>query len=278
MTVNNNLLAANSAELQKSQRSRLQESAQKLSSGYRINSAADDAAGLAISEKLQARITGQSKAMSNVQDGISFVGVGDGALSEVHNMLNRMRELAVQGSNGILSDDDRGIIQQEMDSLLSEIDRIAQSTNFNGKNLLDGSMDASAGGEAMKFQIGDTAAAFDKLEVNIASSTSEALGLSGLSTASAADSMSALGSIRNAIDKVSSNRGSLGAAENRLNHAYNSLSVANENTMASNSRIKNTDIAKEMMEFTKQNILSQTRNAMLSQSNMQAAQVLQLLR
>ena len=390
MVVRSNIMALNANRQLGMNNSQVSKNLEKLSSGYKINRAGDDASGLAISEKMKAQIKGLKTASANSQDGISLVQTAEGALTEVHDMLSRMVELAGKSANGTIDNNtDRAALQKEMNALLEEIDRIADSTNFNGIKLLNGelagkidatftedttdtlesvgitagSLDLSkadhaltgdlkvkfdggglvitagaktykgtwdgtstgavtlkqdgtndkdtitvnvknaatlkavnaekkvgtlaAGKEAtegLTLQIGDTADDFNKVTVHIQNMNSESLGLktlrdTGLMTQDAASA--ALNLIKNgaksAINTVSSVRADLGAMQNRLEHTINNLDVATENMESSNSRIRDTDMAKEMMEYTKQNVLTQAAQAMLAQANQQPQSILQLL-
>ena len=390
MVVRSNIMALNANRQLGMNNSQVSKNLEKLSSGYKINRAGDDASGLAISEKMKAQIKGLKTASANSQDGISLVQTAEGALTEVHDMLNRMVELAGKSANGTIDNNtDRAALQKEMNALLEEIDRIADSTDFNGIKLLNGelagkidatftedttntlesvgiaagSLDLSkaghtltgdlkvkydngnakltidAGGttyeatwdgnaagavtlkntagedtitinvknattlkgvttekkvgtlaagkaatEGLTLQIGDTADDFNKGTVHIQNMNSESLGLmtlrdTGLMTQDAASA--ALNLIKNgaksAINTVSSVRADLGAMQNRLEHTINNLDVATENMESSNSRIRDTDMAKEMMEYTKQNVLTQAAQAMLAQANQQPQSILQLL-
>ena len=390
MVVRSNIMALNANRQLGMNNSQVSKNLEKLSSGYKINRAGDDASGLAISEKMKAQIKGLKTASANSQDGISLVQTAEGALTEVHDMLNRMVELAGKSANGTIDNNtDRAALQKEMNALLEEIDRIADSTDFNGIKLLNGelagkidatftedptniletvgitagSLDLSkadhalagelkvkvdtdklvikagsksyegawdgnttgavtlkmsgtndkdtitvnvkdaaklkavttekevgtlAAGkpatEGLTLQIGDTADDFNKVTVHIQNMNSESLGLktlrdTGLMTQDAASA--ALNLIKNgaksAINTVSSVRADLGAMQNRLEHTINNLDVATENMESSNSRIRDTDMAKEMMEYTKQNVLTQAAQAMLAQANQQPQSILQLL-
>jgi len=247
---------------------------EKLSSGYRINRAADDAAGLAISEKMRAQINGLNQAQTNAQDAISLVQTAEGSLNETHAILQRMRTLAVQASNGTYQKSvDRENIHQEMNALKDEIDRVSKATHYNKNYLVNGSMAASA----MDFQIGANVNDYDRVSLTLANMGSSSLGVSGLTIAAPSDARAAVVSIDNAIDLVSKERSKLGALQNRLESTINNLGVASENLTAAESRIRDVDMAKEMMAFTKNNILTQASQAMLAQANMQPQGVLQLL-
>lgn len=277
MRIQHNISAMNSYRNLTNNNSALSKNLEKLSSGYKINRAGDDAAGLAISEKMRAQITGLETAQKNANDAISLVQTAEGALTEVHSMLNRMVELAIQSANGTYQDDvDRDNIQAEIDSLNEEIERISDSTNFNGINLLDGSYGNTTASTGV-LQIGDTADAFNQLKVTISATDTASLGISTIDLSTQAGSSTAVTAIRSAINMVSSIRGNLGAIQNRLEHTINNLSVQTENITAAESRIRDVDMANEMMAYTKNNILVQASQAMLAQANMVPQGVLQLL-
>ena len=398
MRIQHNIMAMNAYRNYNNNTSALSKNLEKLSSGYKINRAGDDAAGLAISEKMRAQITGLKAASKNVKDGVSLVKTAEGALQEVHDMLNRMDSLATQSANGTYDDAvDRNNLQKEVDSLRSEINRIADSSNFDGLNLLDGSLysgtsvafaggtpttdeiavngtitadsyeakdgttkqltfefaipgndptkatvdadgkvtitlekgkEATAdvinkairaatatgdnkaaiekalksvtfsgtttlngGGTAIKggtgtatdkdgsltLQIGDTADKFNKLKVNVGDMHAKGLGIDTVDISSQTGAAAAIQSIKNAINTVSSTRGDLGAIQNRLEHTQNNLSVMTENIQDAESTIRDTDVADEMMAYTKNNILIQSAQAMLAQANQVPQGVLQLL-
>ena len=364
MRIQHNIMAMNAYRNYSNNTSALSKNLEKLSSGYKINRAGDDAAGLAISEKMRAQITGLDKAQDNAKDGISLVQTAEGALTEVHDMLNRMYELAEQSANGTFEDaTDRNQLQKEVDQLKSEIDRIADSANFNGIKLLDGSMKdgttvaidagtvtgtmngapiaASSGtvdlsgtfkandtvtingvtytygsqatgtdgktfkdfttlktaaakngvtiggnssaatfskaGKDLTLQIGDTSEKFNQLEVSINDCHVAALKLTNMKISDQDSAAEALNMIKSAINYVSDVRGTLGATQNRLDHTINNLSVMQENIQDAESTIRDTDVADEMMAYTKNNILIQSAQAMLAQANQVPQGVLQLL-
>ena len=397
MRIQHNIMAMNAYRNYNNNTSALSKNLEKLSSGYKINRAGDDAAGLAISEKMRAQITGLKAASKNVKDGVSLVKTAEGALQEVHDMLNRMDSLATQSANGTYDDGvDRLNLQKEVDALRSEIDRIADSSNFNGLNLLDGSLysgttvtftgatttnkiavngtitadsyeatdgttkqltfkfaagssdtkaEVTASGtvtitlkkkkdatadvinkairsatvaagtnkaaieKALKsvtfsgttkssgsgstiqnstgaainkegsltLQIGDTADKFNKMKVNVGDMHSKALGIDKVDISSQTGAAAAIQNIKDAINKISSTRGDLGAVQNRLEHTQNNLSVMTENIQDAESTIRDTDVADEMMAYTKNNILIQSAQAMLAQANQVPQGVLQLL-
>ena len=366
MRIQHNIMAMNAYRNYTNNTSALSKNLEKLSSGYKINRAGDDAAGLAISEKMRAQITGLETAQKNAKDGISLVQTAEGALTEVHDMLNRMYELAEQSANGTFEDGtDRTQLQKEVDQLKSEIDRIADSANFNGIKLLDGSMKTgttvniaadtisgtvnqtdiqltTAGGKVdfgnafkkgdnvtingvtytyasqatgtdgktfkdfnalksaakkngvtiggtsssatfakagkdLTLQIGDTSEKFNQLQVSINDCHVDALGLTDMKISDQDSAATALNSIKSAINYVSDVRGTLGATQNRLDHTINNLSVMQENIQDAESTIRDTDVADEMMAYTKNNILIQSAQAMLAQANQVPQGVLQLL-
>ncbi|WP_317397438.1 flagellin [Anaerotruncus colihominis] len=383
MVVRSNIMAVNAQRQLGMNNSQVGKALEKLSSGYRINRAGDDASGLAISEKMKAQIKGLDTASLNSQDGISLVQTAEGALTEVHNMLNRMTELATRSANGINEDSNRASLQKEVAKLQEEIDRISKSTNFNNLKLLDGSQTyatATAAGNAngvqnltieggnlsaagqgvsvalsakgevtvtvtggdkvefkttqtgkgfysitadlskvtddkvkaawagvtlnfsvdeakddgtyvttaaaiqnvgkngsMQLQIGDTADDFNQLKVGIGDMSSKGLGIDKVDISNQDGAAKAIDTIKNAIDRVSAQRASLGATQNRLEYTINNLDTASENLQAANSRIRDTDMAKMMMEYTKTNVLTQSAQAMLAQANQQPQSVLQLL-
>ena len=358
MRIQHNIMAMNAYRNYINNTSALSKNLEKLSSGYKINRAGDDAAGLAISEKMRAQITGLNKAQDDAKDGISLVQTAEGALTEVHDMLNRMVELATQSANGTHDDQtDRKNLQSELDQPIDEIDRIADSANFNGIKLLDGSLQegakvnvtvsgiingtsivntdgtynftdtakagdsvtingvtytyAASNAEAREFstvddlvalaaadgvtitkstnstaqkdgaplelQIGDTSDDFNQLSVDVQDMHVANLKIDGISIADQKDAQDAVSVIKNAINIVSSVRGDLGAIQNRLDHTINNLSVMEENIQDAESSIRDTDVAEEMMAYTKNNILVQSAQAMLAQANAVPQGMLQLL-
>ena len=358
MRIQHNIMAMNAYRNYINNTSALSKNLEKLSSGYKINRAGDDAAGLAISEKMRAQITGLNKAQDDAKDGISLVQTAEGTLTEVHDMLNRMVELATQSANGTYDDQtDRKNLQSELDQPIDEIDRIADSANFNGIKLLDGSLQegakvnvtvsgiingtsivntdgtynfidtakagdsvtingvtytyAASNAEAREFstvddlvalaaadgvtitkstnstaqkdgaplelQIGDTSDDFNQLSVDVQDMHVANLKIDGISIADQKDAQDAVSVIKNAINIVSSVRGDLGAIQNRLDHTINNLSVMEENIQDAESSIRDTDVAEEMMAYTKNNILVQSAQAMLAQANAVPQGMLQLL-
>ena len=387
MRIQHNIMAMNAYRNYNTNNSALSKNLEKLSSGYAINRAGDDAAGLAISEKMRAQITGLDTAQNNAQDGISLIQTAEGALTEVHDMLNRMYELANKAANGTYESSNRAEIQKEMDQLSSEIDRISETANFNGIKLLDGTMGRTAtgtatdygiqgvriygggegtvadfdveltssgevtvdglggtgvtweavgtsalagkdggtitykavvddtaseadkklytgmqiavtvaaadpddgkyadgtfsadvtNGDGLKLQIGDTADNNNQLFVSVGKMDAAALNVGSLDVGDQDEALKSLSVIKGAIEQVSGVRGTLGAAQNRLEHTINNLSVNEENIQNAESAIRDTDVAEEMMKYTKNNILIQSAQAMLAQSNQVPQGVLQLL-
>ena len=248
-------------------------STEKLASGFRVNRAADDAAGLAISEKMRSQVRGLDRASTNAQDGISVVQTAEGALNEVHSILQRMNELATQAANDTNTSMDRSQIQLEINQLGSEIDRISSSTQFNTMDLLDGSFSKK------NLQVGSLAG--QKIELSISSMSSSGLKLgkagASLKVNSFSNAGKAMTAIQNAIDLVSTQRARLGAVQNRLEHTIANLDTSSENTSAAESRIRDTDMAKEMVTYSKNNILAQAGQSMLAQANQSTQGALSLL-
>jgi len=347
MVVRTNMAALN-ANNSLAQASKAQQNGmQKLASGFKINKAADDASGLAISEKMKNQIKALDTAKDNCEDGANLIQTAEGYMSETHDILNRMTELAEKAANGVLADEDRNSLQDEMDELCAEIDRIATTANFNGRKLMDGSIGTTnevklnsssttgnsysyscakvgeSSSKVIRLQIGETSTQADKLTVTINSFHTDALfgGISGFvnkannkdnmaATATAATrgnyaagatnvhgasaastysgaitidisdqdkASAAADAIRLVSSYVSDERGKLGAQQNRLDHTINNLSTASENTTAANSRIRDTDMAKEMMAYTSKNVIAQAAQSMLAQANSQPQNVLSLL-
>ncbi len=270
MRINQNIMAFNAYRNLSLTGRQLGSSLEKLSSGFRINRAADDAAGLVISQALRAQVSGLRTATRNAQDGISVVQTAEGALNEVHSMLNRMRDLAVQAANTGSNDATAtAAAQAEIDALNAEITRISQQTKFGNSTLLDG-------GLVKLFQVGANAG--EKLTVSLAASlNASALGVSGISVNAASAASDAITAIDTAIGTVSSTRATLGAFQNRFNGVVNNLQVSVENLAASESRIRDTDLALEMVSFTRHQILIQAGTAMLAQANSTPQTVLRLL-
>ncbi len=270
MRINNNLMAMNTHRQLAITNNSGAKSMEKLSSGYRINRAGDDAAGLSISEKMRAQVRGLAQASRNAQDGISLIQTAEGALQESHAILQRMRELTVQAANDTNVTVDRTAIKDEIDTLVSELGRIATSTTFNEKKLLNGSL------KGANFQIGADKGV--SMTLTIGTMTATKLAVNALSVTTHTKAAAAIQNVDTAIKTVSAQRSKLGAAQNRLEHTIKNLDNASENIQASESRIRDVDMAKEMMEFTKNNILQQAAQAMLAQANQAPQGVLQLLR
>jgi len=270
MVVQHNLTAMNSNR-QLGITSALQaKSSEKLSSGYKINRAADDAAGLTISEKMRSQVRGLNRASDNAQDGISLIQVAEGALNETHSILQRMNELAVQAANDTNTQTDRGAIQQEINQLTSEIDRIQRTTQFNTQNLLDGSF------EEKKLHVG--ALKDQTIDLSIKNMNADEIGVSGLEVTEQSSAEDAIEKVQQGISSVSAQRSELGAIQNRLEHTVANLNNVSENTQAAESRIRDTDVPSEMVNFSKNNILAQAGQAMLAQANQSTQGVLSLLR
>ncbi len=259
---------------------------EKLSSGEKINRAGDDASGLAVSEKMRSQIRGLNRASQNAQNGISFIQTTEGYLQETTDIMQRIRELAVQASNGIYSSEDRMQIQVEISALVSEVDRIASSAQFNGMNMLTGRFAQPTGENAvtgsMWFHIGSNMD--QRMQVFIGTMSAAALGVRDLGTeekmslATPEEANRAIGTIDEALRKINKQRADLGAYQNRLELTVKGLNVAAENMQASESRIRDTDMASQMVEFTKNSVLQQAGTAMLAQANSQSQNVLSLLR
>ena len=269
MRIQHNIMALNSHRQLGLANDAIGKSLEKLSSGYRINRAGDDAAGLAISEKMRAQIKGLESATANTQDAISLVQTAEGAMQEVHTMLNRMAELATKAANSTYDATDRQAITDEVEALNEEIDRISASIEFNGKKLLDGTA------TALVLQVGPTAA--DTVTVEINKMDSAALHLDALDFTSTGNANTALTAIKKAIDDVSKARSGVGALQNRLDHTMNNLGTTKENLTAAESRIRDVDMASEMINYTKNSVLVQSAQAMLAQANLQPQSILQLL-
>ena len=278
MVVQHNLTAMNSSRMLNITTSAQAKSTEKLSSGYKINRAADDAAGLAISEKMRRQIRGLTQASANAQDGISCVQTAEGALAEVHDMLQRMTELAVKAANGTQTSADRGYINQEVQALVSEIDRVASTTTFNEQNLLNGKFD-------VKLQVG--AEANQTIGLKIDGMSAAGLKLTGANatggkaiTVGGTDAKSAqlaISQIKVALAQVSKQRADLGAVQNRLEHTIKNLDNVVENTTSAESSIRDTDMATEMVKYSNNNILAQAGQSMLAQANQANQGVLSLL-
>jgi flagellin len=269
MVVQHNLRAMNSNRQLGLTTNAQSKSTEKLSSGYRVNRAADDAAGLAISEKMRRQVKGLTQASRNAQDGISAVQTAEGALNEVHDMLQRMNVLANQAANDTNMSTDRDYIQKEMDALVSEIDRVQSTTTFNEQSLLDGSFTGK------NLQVGSEKG--QSIQISIANMDSASLGVDSISVASFDDANDAISAIKGALESVSNQRADLGALQNRLEHTINNLDNVVENTQAAESQIRDTDMATEMVAYSNNNILAQAGTSMLAQANQANQGVLSLL-
>jgi flagellin len=271
MVVQHNMQAVNTNRVLGVTTSAQAKSTEKLSSGYRVNRAADDAAGLAISEKMRSQVRGLDRASTNAQDGISVVQTAEGALNEVHSILQRMNELATQAANDTNTSMDRQQIQLEMNQLSSEIDRIASTTQFNTMNLLDGSFTKK------NLQVGSLCG--QAISINISAMNASALSLkvSNIKVSGFSIAGKTMKAVQNALDQVSTQRATLGAIQNRLEHTIANLDTTSENTQAAESRIRDTDMAKEMVTYSKNNILAQAGQSMLAQANQSTQGVLSLL-
>ncbi|MCM3611972.1 flagellin Hag [Planococcus sp. MERTA32b] len=296
MIINNNIAALNTHRQMGSVSGAAQNSMEKLSSGMRINKAADDAAGLSISEKMRNQIRGLDQAQRNAQDGISLIQTAEGGLNEQHSILQRVRELVVQAGNGTNTGDETATIQSEITQLVEEIDSISDRTEFNGKKLLNGDIaeTGAVGAEVAGLTLQVGANKTQQLGLSIANMGSDQLGTTtvagtslddidvedfSLATPTAGKSFDEqLQIVDDAIKQVSVQRSNLGAVQNRLDHTINNLATSAENMTSAESRIRDVDMAKEMMDFTKNNILTQASQAMLAQANQQPQAVLQLLR
>ena len=271
MRIQHNISALNTHRNLTANNAQAGKNLEKLSSGYKVNRAGDDAAGLAISEKMRGQIRGLDMAQKNAQDGISLIQTAEGALNETHSILQRMRELAVQSASDTNVTTDRGHLQEEIAQLKEEITRIATQTEFNTKKLLSGGLATNG----VTFHIGANES--QNINVKIGDMTSKGLSVSGASISSQSAANTAITTFNTALDTVSKERAKLGAIQNRLEHTSNNLGATSENLTASESRIRDTDMAKEMMGFTKNNILMQAAQSMLAQANQQPQGVLQLL-
>jgi len=272
LRINTNVEALNAWRNLTHTAAQLSRAMERLSSGFRINRASDDAAGLAISEKLRSQIRGLRQAARNAQDGISLIQTAEGAMTEAHAVLQRMRELAIQAANDTLTDTERDTLQKEIDQLLEELDRIATTTEFNTNKLLNGDFATTP----LVFHVGANQG--QTISVTIADAQVNALGIAGLAVTSQTLAEQAIASLDGAISQISTQRATLGAIQNRLEHTVANLGVAAENLQASESRIRDTDMALEMMNFTKLQILQQAGAAMLAQANLSPQAILQLLR
>ena len=269
MVVQHNMSALNANRQLGITTGKLSKSTEKLSSGYQINRAADDAAGLAISEKMRSQIRGLNKASNNAQDGISLVQTAEGALNETTSILQRMNELATQAANDTNTTTDREALQLEVNQLASEVDRIATTTQFNTMNLLDGTY------QGKKLEVG--AVAQQTITVSILDTKATTLGVDSLTLTNQSDAESAMTAAQTAIETVSTRRATLGAIQNRLEHTVDNLDNISENTQSSESRIRDTDMAAEMVQYSATSIIQQAGQSMLAQANSQTQGILSLL-
>ena len=273
MVVQHNLTAMNSNRMLGITTSSQAKSTEKLSSGYKINRAADDAAGLAISEKMRRQVRGLTQASANAQDGISVVQTAEGALAEVHDMLQRMNELAVKAANDTNQSTDRDYIQSEINNLVSEINRVKQTTTFNEASLLNGTFTNK------RLQVGAETATANAITISITSMSASSIGVqaTAVKVSSYTKALSAISAIKYALRSVSTQRSELGSVQNRLEHTIKNLDNVIENTQSAESQIRDTDMATEMVKYSNNNILAQAGQAMLAQANQSNQGVLSLL-
>ena len=275
MVIQHNIAAINSYRNLSTNQSALSKNLEKLSSGYKINRAGDDAAGLAISETMRSQINGLNQAVNNANDAIGLIQTAEGAMTETHSMLQRMKTLSTQAANGTYTKTARDNIKAEIDALNKEITRIATTTEFNGEKPL--SPDTKTKGENLTFFIGASADASNAMTVAQMTMTAAALTIDQIAVDNTTNAFKAMKSIDAAIEKVSTYRATLGAAQNRLEHTVNNLKVTSENITSAESRIRDTDMADEITAYTKNNILLQAAQSMLSQSNAMPQGVLSML-
>lgn len=283
MVINHNMSAMYAQRQTGNIDTSLQQNIEKLSSGQRVNRAGDDASGLAVSEKMRSQIRGLNQAGQNIQNGVSFIQATEGYLTETTDIIQRLRELSIQSANGIYSSEDRMQIQVEVSQLVDEVNRIASHAQFNGMNILTGRFSKDSATGPMQLQVGANVDQNEK--VFIGTMTAMALGLSGtqgtdnsmISLSSVDGANMAIASLDSALKTVSKQRADLGAYQNRFEMAYKGISIASENLQAAESRIRDTDMAQEMVNYTKNQILSQAGNAMIAQANTQPQSVLRLI-
>ncbi|MCL2718699.1 MAG: flagellin [Lachnospiraceae bacterium] len=271
MVIKNNLSALNNNRSHESNQTARAKSSEKLSSGYKINRGADDASGLSVSEKMLRQIFALSKATANAQDGISSMQIADGALGQVNEMLNRMNELGVQAGNETLSEEQRYSIQAEMNALRSEVDRIAETTTFNGQKLLDGSFSGK------RLQVGAEATDENQISITIGNMNWDSISGNRPVSIESGQLAETMQGIRSAMQGISTMRSDMGAVQNRLGNTVSNLRNATENTMAANSNIRDTDMASEMVRNSNRNILARTQEAIQAQANQNNRNVLSLL-
>ena len=273
LRIYNNVEAQNAHRQLQATNGKLSDTMERLSSGLRINRAADDAAGLAVSEEMRTQIRGMKVASRNALDGVSLVQVADGALSGVNEALQRIRDLAVQAANGTLTDLQRANLDQEVQSIVAEMARVASDTEFNGVKILSGSVATAA--SAITLQVGANGS--QVIAFTVATMTASDLGISGIAVSTAASATAAIASIDAAIRTVNSQRASMGAIQNRLEQTISRLELTSENLQAAESRIRDADMASEMIDYTRNQILQQSGTAMLAQANQAPQSILQLL-
>lgn len=279
MIINNNMTAKNAYRNLNNNNAKMSDSIEKLSSGVRVNKAGDDAAGLAISEKMRAQVKGLDAAMKNAQNGISLIQTAEGALFETHSILQRMRELSIQAANDTNTTNDRMQMQLEMDELRQELDRIAEATEFNTRTLFNG--DYSKMSDALNFHVG--ANKDQNMKANLERMDADYLGVAdsdenkSISIKTASDANKAIEKFDAAIEIVSKERAKYGAIQNRMEYSINNLGIASENMQAAESRIRDTDVAKEMMELSKTKIITDSSVSMLAQANTIPQEVLKLI-
>lgn len=273
MYITTNIMALNIHRNFLAHNAQMVKSMERLSTGYRINRAADDAAGLAISEKMRFQINGLNQASRNIQDGISLIQTAEGAMQEIHAMLQRMNVLANQSANGTYTDSDREKLQLEFFQMQSEINNIVEKTNFNGIKLLNGDRALSQGG--LSLQTGSEAN--DELILDMPNVMNSVIGIANLDISTSAGASSAIEALKAAVDQVSSGRAKLGAYQNRLEHKYNNVINTAENLTAAESRIRDADMAQEMMLFVKSKMLAEVSIALMAQANMLPRNILKLL-
>lgn len=273
MVIQHNIAAINSYRNLSTNQSALSKNLEKLSSGYRINRAGDDAAGLAISETMRSQINGLNQAVNNANDAVGLIQTAEGAMTETHSMLQRMKTLTTQAANGTYTETARDNIKAEIDALNKEITRIATTTEFNGEKPLN----PAKAGQALTFFIGASADTTNAMTVGQQAMTATALTIEKIAVDTTTNAFKAMKSVDAAIEKVSSYRATLGAAQNRLEHTVNNLKVTSENITSAESRIRDTDMADEITAYTKNNILLQAAQSMLSQSNAMPQGVLSML-
>ncbi|GAA3672980.1 flagellin [Arthrobacter ginkgonis] len=280
MTVNTNLAANSAYRNLSATQNTLSKSMEKLSSGLRINRAADDAAGMAISEGLRSQVNGLTQASRNAQDGINMLQTAEGGLAEAHSILQRVRDLAVQGGNDSNNAASRTAIKTEIDALGDELIRMSDSINFNGIKLNDGATSGPAGDGKLNFQVGAGSAATEQISIDLSGADLNAIGtaVKALTVDTAANALASVGSTDTQIGNVSTVRATIGATQNRLESTIKHVNVSKENLAAAGSSIRDTDMAAEMVKYTAANVMSQAGTAMLAQANQSTQGVLQLLR